>query len=103
MVTGGVAERFPAAGQVLVVRPYVKKMMYKGENRISFNILDEQTKRYAGKFFAFAPPGLSVELHNGNGHRVRFNSDPKYPQFLERIEGVELPRPLRRKRQVRQP
>jgi ribonuclease HI len=96
MVRGGVAERFPAAGQVLVVRPYVKKIMYKGENRISFNIFDEQTQSYAGKFFAFAPPCLSTELHNGNGHRVQFNSDPKCPQLLERIEGVELPKPCGR-------
>jgi ribonuclease HI len=103
MVRGGVAERFPAAGQVLVVRPYVKKIMYKGENRISFNIFDEQTQTYAGKFFAFAPPRLSTELHNGNGHRVQFNSEPKYPQFLERIEGVELPKPLRGKRKARRP
>ena len=100
MVKGGVAERFPAAGQVLVVRPYVKKMMYKGENRISFHIYDEPTKTYTGKFFAFAPPLLSAELHKGNGHRVRFNSDPKYPQFLERIEGVELPKPVRKHRRV---
>jgi ribonuclease HI len=103
IVKGGVAERFPAAGQVLVVRPYVKKMMYKGENRISFNIFDEQTKTYSGKFFAFAPPFLSSELHKGNGHRVRFNSDPKNPHFLERIEGVELPKPTRKKRHVAQP
>jgi ribonuclease HI len=93
MVKGGVAERFPAAGQVLVVRPYVKKIMYKGENRISFNVFDEQTNTYSGKFFAFAPPILSCELHKANGHRVRFNSDPKNPHFLERIEGVELPKP----------
>ena len=103
MVKGGVAERFPAAGQVLVVRPYVKKMMYKGENRISFNVFDEQTFIYSGKFFAFAPPFLSSELHKGNGHRVRFNSDPKNPYFLERIEGVELPKPVRKKGHVAQP
>lgn len=98
MVKGGVAERFPAAGQVLVVRPYVKKSMYKRENRISFNIYNEETKTYTGKFFAFAPPLLSSELHRGNGHRVRFNSDPKYPQFLDRIECVELPKPKRKSR-----
>ena len=43
-------------------RAYVKKIMYKGENRISFNIFDEQTQSYAGKFFAFAPRRLSAEL-----------------------------------------
>ena len=96
MVKGGVAERFPAAGQVLVVRPYVKKIMYKGENRISFNVFDERARTYSGKFFASASPFLSSELHKGNGHRVRFNSDPKNPILLERIEGVELPKPARK-------
>lgn len=103
MVKGGVAERFPAAGQVLVIRPYAKKIMFRGENRISFHVFDEGTLTYANKFFAFAPPVLSVELHNGNGHRVRFNSEPKNPQILERIEGVELPRPARKKKQTAQP
>lgn len=103
MVKGGVAERFPAAGQVLVVRPYVKKSMHNGENRISFNIFDEATQTYVSKFFAFAPSLLSAELHRGNGHRVRFNSEPKNPQFLERMEGVELPKPKRKKRRVAQP
>ncbi len=103
MVKGGVAERFPAAGQILVVRPYVKKSMHKGENRISFNIFDETTQTYASKFFAFAPSLLSADLHRGNGHRVRFNCDPKNPQFLERIEGVELPKPVRKKSKANQP
>jgi hypothetical protein len=97
MVAGGVAERFPAGGQVLVIRPYVKKIMHRGENRISFNTFDELTQTYAGKFFAFAPPQLSAELHRGNGHRVKFNLDPNYPQFVERIEGVDLPKPGRKK------
>lgn len=100
MVKGGVAERFPAAGQVVVIRPYVKKIMHKGENRISFNVFDEVTQSYSNKFFAFCPPLLGAELHTGNGHRVRFNSDPKYPQFLERIDGIQLPKPLRKKRHV---
>lgn len=95
MVKGGIAERFPAAGQILVVRPYAKKVMHKGDNRISFNIFDETTLTYANKYFAFADPMLSVELHNGNGHRVGFNSDPNFPQFEKRIEGVELPKPVR--------
>jgi hypothetical protein len=98
MVKGGVAQRFPAAGQILVIRPYVKKAMYRNEDRISFNIFDEGTRTYAHKYFAFTTSLLSSELHKGNGHRVRFNCEPKYPQVLERIEGVELPKPIRAKR-----
>jgi ribonuclease HI len=103
MVKGGSAERFPAAGQILVVRPYAKKVMHKRDNRISFNIFDEVTQTYAKKYFAFADPMLSADLHRGNGHRVRFNSDPKFPQFLERIETVVLPKTLRKKRSTGNP
>lgn len=103
MVKGGSAERFPAAGQIVVVRPYAKKVMHKRDNRISFNIFDEVTQTYANKYFAFADPMLSAELHRGNGHRVRFNSDPKFPQFLERIEPVALPKTLRKKRSILNP
>ena len=93
MVKGGTAQRFPAAGQTIVIRPYAKKIMHGGENRISFNIFDETLQRYTGKFYAFAGPLLSAELHRGNGHRVRVNSDPNYPQLAERIEAVQLPKP----------
>ena len=31
-----VAERFPASGQVFVIRLYVKKIMHQGVHRISF-------------------------------------------------------------------
>jgi ribonuclease HI len=97
VIKGGVAMPYPANGQTDVVRPYAKKIMFRGENRISFNCYDEGTKTYAGKFYAFAEALLSAELHRGNGHRVRFNSNPKYPQILQRIEGVELPKPKARR------
>ena len=80
-----------------MVRPYAKKVMHDGENRISFNIFNEASQAYASKFYAFAEPILSSELHKGNGHRVRFNADPRYPQFLERIEAVQLPRSKKRR------
>ena len=97
-VKEGSAERFHAAGQILVVRPYAKKPFRKYGDRISFNVFDVATQTYVGKFYAFASPTLSFELHRGNGHRVKFNSDPNFPQFLERIEGIDLPKPTRKKR-----
>ena len=87
------AQPYSSNGQVAVIRPYVKKIMVNGEHRISFNIFDDATQTYASKFFAFATPLLATELHLGNGHRVRFNADPHYPQILERIEAVTLPKP----------
>jgi ribonuclease HI len=100
LVKEGSAERFRAAGQILVVRPYAKKPLRKYGDRISFNIFDVATETYSGKFYAFANPTLSFELHRGNGHRVKFNSDPNFPQFLERIEGIDLPKPVRKRRRA---
>lgn len=97
MVPGGAgAQKFPAAGQTLVIRPYKKNLRKKREEKLSFHIFEETTQSYSGKFYAYAQPALSIELHKGNGHRVRFNADEKFPQILERIEGVELPKPVRR-------
>jgi ribonuclease HI len=43
-VKGGVAKPYPANGQTEVILPYAKKIMSKGENRISFNIFEETTQ-----------------------------------------------------------
>ncbi len=94
------ALRYPADGQMIVVRPYVKKVMYRGELRISFNVFDEAEQTYEGKFFAFAEKDLGAELHLGNGHRVRFNHDLNYPVITERVEAVLLPKPPRRRRDL---
>jgi hypothetical protein len=99
MVPGGAAATpFHASGQTLVIRPYKKKPRPKREEMVSFNIFDENTQSYAGKFYAYAEPNLSVELHRGNGHRVLFNADPKFPQILEKIGDVQLPKPVRKKK-----
>jgi hypothetical protein len=94
MVRNGTAtQRFPASGQVLVIRPYVKTLRKKREERISFNVFDEETQSYTGKFFAYAETSLAIALHRGNGYRIRFNTDPKFPHILERLEDVVLPKP----------
>lgn len=104
MVKGGVAQPYPARGQLDVIRPYVKKIMFRGENRISFNTFDESTQTYFGKFYAFATPTMAAELHRNHGYRVRFNADPQYPQILERIEEGPLKKlPSSRKEKASQP
>jgi ribonuclease HI len=100
---GTAAQRFPASGQVVVIRPYVKKLRKKREERISFNVFDEVTQSYEGKFFAYAEPSLAAALHRGNGYRVRFNSDPQFPQILETLEDVPLPKPTRKKKMPAKP
>jgi ribonuclease HI len=95
---GGAAIRFQAAGQTAVIRPYRKKPYRGREERVSFHLFDECTSGYSGKFFAYAGPLLALELHKGNGYRVRFNSNPNFPQIVECIEDVPLPKPVRRKK-----
>jgi hypothetical protein len=97
-VKGGVALPYPSNGQTEVIRPYAKKIMFRGENKISFNCYDENTQTYHSKFFAFADALMGAELHRGNGHRVQFNYEPKYPQILQRIEGIKLPKPPSREK-----
>jgi hypothetical protein len=75
---------------------------YMQQNRISgcaaWVVFPECTNQYSGNFFAYAGPSLAVDLHRGNGYRVRFNSNPSFPQILERIEDVPLPKPVRSKK-----
>lgn len=92
LVKDGVAQPYPAKGQSEVIRPYAKKVMFRGENRISFNIFVEGTQTYEAKFYAFATHVMAADLHRWHGYRVRFNNDPNYPQILERNEEVLLPK-----------
>jgi ribonuclease HI len=99
MVPGGAAaQRFQSSGQTLVIRPYKKNPRKHRDEKVSFNIFDEITQSYTGKYYAYAEPCLSVELHRGNGHRVIFNADPKFPQILEKIGDIQLPKPIRKKK-----
>ena len=95
---GGTALRFGATGETVVIRPYKKNPRKNREEKVSFNIFDEATQSYMGKFYAYAQPNLSNELHRGNGYKVHFNTDPRFPQIVEKIEDVQLPKPVRKKK-----
>jgi hypothetical protein len=41
--------------------------------------------------YVYASTNLAAELHHG--HRVRFNDSPEYPQIVEILEEVALPKP----------
>ena len=103
MVKGGVAQLYPAKGQTDVIRPYAKKIMFKNENRISFNIFDEVTQTYAAKFYAFATPAIAADLHRGHGWKVQFNAEPQYPQIVSFIGEVPLPKPRSLRKSSKQP
>jgi ribonuclease HI len=93
MVKGDVALPCPANVQVAVIRPYAKKPVSTGEERISFNVFDEVTRTYKSKFYAFATRQMAFDLHSWRGWKVQFNTDPKYPQITALIEEVPLPKP----------
>jgi ribonuclease HI len=94
MVKGGVALPYPATGQVAVVRPYAKKPVLKGEERISFNVFDELAQTYESKFYAFSTPMIAFELHSWRGWRVQLNAELNFPRIVAVIEEVALPKPL---------
>lgn len=101
LVKGGPAQPYPARGQSAVIRPYVKKIMFQGENRISFNIFVEDRRSFEAKYYAFATPATAAELHRGHGYRVRFNDDPNYPQILEHIEEILFPQSTAKEKNIR--
>lgn len=87
----GAAKRFPASGQLALIRPYRKKLMRSTEEKLRFDTLSEDGQNYVASFYAFATTVLAAELHRQHGYKVRFNDDPNYPQILECIEEVRLP------------
>ncbi len=85
------AQRFPASGQIALIRPYGKKIMRAGEEKLRFDTLSDDGQTYVACFYAFSTIKLAAELHRQHGYRVRFNDDPNYPQILERVEEIPLP------------
>jgi Tfp pilus assembly protein PilZ len=94
----GAATMFPAANQVLVVRIVGSKAVGPTrENRFVCEVFDENTSTYVSKHIAYCSPVTGAQLHRQRGFRVRMNDDPGYPQILEVMEEVLLPKAERRK------
>ena len=88
----GAATRFVAKGQLTVIRPYRKNIMGGGEEKVRFDVVSEDEQYYIESCYAFTTTDLAVELHRQHGYRVRFNDNSNYPQILEIIEEVVLPK-----------
>lgn len=86
----GAATKFPATGQIALIRPYRKNVMHRGENKIRFDTFDEHG--YLESCYAFAEPSISGELHRQHGYKVQFNDNSEYPRILTVIEETELPK-----------
>jgi ribonuclease HI len=87
----GTATRFPANGQLAVIRPYKKTVLGKSENKVRFDVFSEDSGTYTQSCYAFAVPALAAELHRQHGYRVRYNESPNYPQIIEIVEEVAIP------------
>jgi len=95
----GTATMFPAANQVLVVRIVGSKTVGRfRENRFVFEVFDENTSTYISKHFAYCTPEMGAQLHRQRGFRVRMNDNNDYPQILDVIEEVALPKEERKKK-----
>ena len=95
----GSSSMFPAANQVLVIRIVASKTVGPTrENRFVFEVFDESTGNYVSKHFAYCAPVTGGQLHRQRGFRVRMNDKPDYPQILEVIEEVPLPKAERKKK-----
>jgi hypothetical protein len=76
-----------------VIRPYRKNLLGNDEEKVRFDVFSEDTQRYVGSCYAFAPIYLAAELHRQHVYRVRFNDNPRYPQLLEIVEELLPPKP----------
>jgi len=95
----GTATMYPAANQEIVVRIVGSKIVRKIRvNRFVFEVFDEKTSNYVSKHFAYCMPVIGAQLHRQRGFRVRMNDNIDYPQILEVIEEVPLPKTERKKK-----
>ena len=94
---------FHAANQIIVAR--IVKSRTVGptrENKFVFEVFDENTSVYVSKHIAYCTPAIGAELRRQRGFRVRMNDNPQYPQILEVLEEVVLPKTERKKRSTTQ-
>ncbi|HEV7674772.1 MAG TPA: RNase H family protein [Candidatus Angelobacter sp.] len=95
----GTATMFPATNQVLVVRIVGSKTVGPTrENRFVFEVFEDTTSTYISKHYAYCTPAMGAQLHRQRGFRVRMNGNTDYPQILEVIEEVPLPKTERKKK-----
>lgn len=66
--------------------------MRSGEEKLRFDVISENGETYVDCFYAFVTPALSGHLHRQHGYRVRFNDNANYPQILEYLDEVALPK-----------
>jgi ribonuclease HI len=97
----GNATMFQAANQEIIIRIVGSKTVGRTkENRLVFEVFDDTTSTYISKHFAYSTPATGAQLHRQRGFRVKMNDSTDYPQILEVLEEVPLPKTERRKKKL---
>lgn len=90
---------FPANNQVIAIRIVRSKAVGPThENRFVIETFDETTQSFVSKYIAYCTPEIGCQLHRQRGFRVQMNDNPKYPQILEVLAEIQLPKPNRKPR-----
>jgi ribonuclease HI len=79
----GAAKLYPAAGQVIIIRPYKSGSAAKDVQIFKFEVWHETKRMFFDKFEAYASPVIGNELHRQNVYEVRMNDTLRYPQIVE--------------------
>lgn len=89
----GTASLFPANSQVVAIRIVRSKAVGPThENKYVFETFDEAAQTFVSKHFAYCTPDIGAQLHRQRGFRVRMNDYPKYPQIVEVLAEIQLPK-----------
>ncbi len=91
-IIGGSASMFAANNQEAAIRIYKKEFKdnaNKKEYKIFFDIFSEKEKIYTAKYFAYASPEISGDLHRGHIYKIEFGDNPNYPIIKNLIYEIE--------------
>lgn len=94
----GPSSLFPAACQIVVFHIVSSRTVGPTrENRFVVEVFDEGANSYVSKHLVYCTPEIGAQLHRRRGFRVRMNDNPQYPQIVEVLEEVPLPKAERKK------
>jgi len=89
----GPSSLYPAANQVVIVHIVSSRSVgATHENRFVVEVFDEMANIYVSKHVVYCSPEVGAQLHRRRGFRVRMNDNPQYPQIVEILEEVPLPK-----------
>ena len=85
-VLGGSSSLFPAGGQEETIRVYRSAMIRKTGHKVYFDLFDDASGTFTGKFTAYVTGEQISALHRGHSYRVQFNCDTQHPQIVSILD-----------------